>query len=105
MEPGAHLVQSGKVGEAAQMGDAATMNDGGADVIDELVLDQVLASRSAARETARATSASSVRSSSLNSDRTSLVDRAGPTCAANPAGAPAGAVNAGGLILLFTWFR
>ncbi len=40
---GAHLVQRGEVGDAAQVRDAAGVHDGGADVVDQLLLDQLLA--------------------------------------------------------------
>ena len=40
---GAHLVQRRQVGDAAQVRDAAGVDDGGADVVDELLLDQALA--------------------------------------------------------------
>ena len=43
MTAGAHLVQAGQVGNDAQMRDAARVRDGGADVIDELLLDQIFA--------------------------------------------------------------
>ena len=40
---GAHLVHGGKVGNTAQVRDAAGVHDGGADVVNELVLNQVFA--------------------------------------------------------------
>ena len=43
MAAGAHLVQRGQVGDAPQVRDAAGVHDGRADVVDQLVLDQVLA--------------------------------------------------------------
>ena len=43
MRAGAHLVQTGQIGNDAQMGDAARVRDGGADVIDELLLNQIFA--------------------------------------------------------------
>ena len=41
---GAHLVEVGEVGDAAQMGDAAGMHHGGADIVDQLFFDQLLCS-------------------------------------------------------------
>ncbi len=38
-----HDSQVCETGDAAQMGDAAGMHDGGADMVDELFLDQLLA--------------------------------------------------------------
>ena len=43
MGSGAHLVQGREVEDPAQVGDAARVHDGGADVVDELLGDQVLA--------------------------------------------------------------
>lgn len=43
VEAGAHLMQRGKIGQPAHMRDAAGMDNGGADVVDQLLLDQVLA--------------------------------------------------------------
>ena len=41
---GAHLVELGEVRDAAQMGDAAGVDDGRADVVDQLLADQLLGS-------------------------------------------------------------
>src|SRR5690606_24600514 len=43
VEAGTYLVQRREVGDAAHVADAAAVHDGGADVVDQLVLDQVLA--------------------------------------------------------------
>ena len=43
MATSAHLVQAGQIGNDAQMRDTTRMCDGGADVIDELLFDQIFA--------------------------------------------------------------
>src|SRR5881396_3888951 len=43
MAAGAHLIDRGKIRDAAQMRDAPRMNDRRADVVDQLLADQILA--------------------------------------------------------------
>ena len=43
MAAGADLVQAGQIGNDAQMRNATCVRDGGADVVDQLLLDQIFA--------------------------------------------------------------